>query len=1112
MVSDHDTDPLWFKDAVIYETHVRAFADSDGDGVGDFRGLTGKLDYLADLGVTALWLLPFYPSPLRDDGYDIADYDQVNDLYGTRRDFQRFVEAAHERDLKVITELVINHTSDQHPWFERAVAAPPGSPERDFYVWSDDPTRWSEARIIFQDFERSNWSWHPEAQAYYWHRFYHHQPDLNFDNPAVREALKEVLDDWASMGVDGMRLDAIPYLFERDGTDCENLPETHAYLQDLRAHLDANWPGRMFLAEANQWPEDAAAYFGDDDAPECHMNFHFPLMPRLYMATAMEDRFPIIDILEQTPEIPDTAQWAVFLRNHDELTLEMVTDEERDYMRRVYAADPRMRINLGIRRRLAPLLANDRRLIELMNALLFSLPGTPVLYYGDEIGMGDNVWLGDRDGVRTPMQWNGDRNAGFSTANPQQLFLPVVIDPEYHYETVNVEAQQGNPRSLWWWMKRTIALRSQHPVFGRGTIEFLHPDNPKVLAFVRSHEDTDVLVVANLSRHSQSCALDLAAFEGRHPVEMFGATPFPTVGEGDYPLTLGPHGFYWFQLERRPLQSSYAGASATGPVPEQHADPEITTTVEWPRFGTGGRALSSALPALLAPQRWFGGKGRDVRRTTVADSFALPGSSAEARLVIADVEYGTGDPDRYGVLLGFAAPDAEPNVARERPASRLADVHGRGEAGDGRLYDAAHDEATVRALVDLIRDGGPVEGRAGELRGVHVAGAALPSTDAPSRPLTAEQSNTTVRIGDSHVLKIVRRVQPGTNPDLEVGRFLTERAGFPHTPRVTGAVEMHAGRRDESSTLAILTEYVPNEGDAWDHALGAVGRYLDELLADPASLRVPGRSPAALSRRTVPEPVLDRFVGHADHLRLLGRRTAELHVALASDPNDPDFAPEEFTPLYVRSVYQHMRTRTRRAGRALERARKSWLPERVRSDVDQLLAREDEVLGRFQHLREEPLGGMRTRTHGDYHLGQVLWTGRDFQIIDFEGEPLAALSERRLKRSPLRDVAGMLRSFHYAAHVGARQLRDRGLDADTTSTLGDAARWWGSWAGALFLQGYLPHAPAQVLPPTTAEVDRLLDTHLLEKALYELEYELDNRPDWVAIPLGAVLDAIGPTT
>src|SRR3954464_3100932 len=474
-------DPLWYKDAVIYEVHVRAFADGNGDGIGDFVGLTEKIDYIADLGVNTIWLLPFYPSPLKDDGYDIADYTTVHQSYGTLDDFKTFLDVAHARGLKVITELVINHTSDQHPWFQAARRAPPGSPERDFYVWSDTPDKYRGVRIIFQDFEPSNWSWDPVAKAYYWHRFYAHQPDLNYDNPAVIAAILPLVDYWFDLGVDGLRLDAAPYLYEREGTNCENLPETHDFLKHLRRHVDARFPDRMLLAEANQWPEDAIAYFGTGD--ECHMAFHFPVMPRLFMAVRMEDRYPIIDILQQTPPIPDTCQWAMFLRNHDELTLEMVTDEERDYMYRAYATDPQARINLGIRRRPAPLLGNDRRKIELMLGLLCSLPGTPVLYYGDEIGMGDNFYLGDRNGVRTPMQWSGDRNAGFSRANPQKLFLPVVIDPEYHFEALNVEAQQNNPSALLWWVKRLLAARKRTQAFGRGTLAFLQPDNYKVLAF-----------------------------------------------------------------------------------------------------------------------------------------------------------------------------------------------------------------------------------------------------------------------------------------------------------------------------------------------------------------------------------------------------------------------------------------------------------------------------------------------------------------------------------------------------------------------------------------------------------------------------------------------------
>jgi maltose alpha-D-glucosyltransferase/alpha-amylase len=540
-------EPLWYKDAVIYELHVRAFADSDGDGIGDFQGLIGKLDYLQDLGVNTLWLLPFYPSPLRDDGYDIADYTSVNPSYGTLDDFQQFLNEAHRRGLRVITELVINHTSDQHPWFGRARLAPPGSPEREFYVWTDDPTKFSEARIIFKDFETSNWTWDPVAKAYFWHRFYSHQPDLNFDNPAVWQATFDALDFWLGMGVDGLRLDAIPYLYEREGTNCENLDQTHVYLKALRRHVDERYPNRMLLAEANQQPAESAAYFGDGD--ECHMNFHFPLMPRLFMAVGLEERYPIIDILRMTPPIPESCQWAIFLRNHDELTLEMVTDEDRDFMYRLYAQDTRARINLGIRRRLAPLMENHRAKVELLTALLLSLPGTPVLYYGDEIGMGDNIYLGDRHGVRTPMQWSGDRNAGFSRCNPQRLYLPVIIDPTFHYEAVNVEVQQVNPHSLLRWTKKLLRLRNRYHVFGRGTFEVRPADNTKILCFVRAYEKKTLLVVANLSHYAQPVEIDLSPFEGAVPVEMLGGAKFPVVTAKPYRLTLGGHGFYWFRLE-----------------------------------------------------------------------------------------------------------------------------------------------------------------------------------------------------------------------------------------------------------------------------------------------------------------------------------------------------------------------------------------------------------------------------------------------------------------------------------------------------------------------------------------------------------------------------------
>ena len=1105
-------DALWFKDAVIYETHVRAFADSDGDGIGDFRGLTEKLDYLADLGVTAIWLLPFYPSPLRDDGYDIADYDTVNPMYGTVRDFRRFVREAHKRDLKVITELVINHTSDQHPWFRRAVKSPPGSKWRNFYVWSDDPSRYPETRIIFEDYETSNWQWHPEAGQYYWHRFFHHQPDLNFDNPDVRKAVARALDRWMAMGVDGMRLDAIPYLFEREGTNNENLPETHAYLKELRAHLDEKWDDRMFLAEANQWPEDAAAYFGDGD--ECHMNFHFPLMPRLYMAVAMEDRFPIIDILQQTPEIPDNTQWAIFLRNHDELTLEMVTDEERDYMRRMYASDPRMRINLGIRRRLAPLLDNDRRLIELMNALLFSMPGTPVLYYGDEIGMGDNVYLGDRDGVRTPMQWNGDRNAGFSKANPQKLYLPCIIDPEYHYETVNVEAQRNNPRSLWWWMKRTIGLRRQHPLFGRGDIRFLHPENPKVLSFLRESRGGDgdtierVLVIANLSRHAQACELDLSEFAGHTPVEMFGATPFPPIGDLPYFVTLGPYAYHWFALEpeRERIEVGYPGASSA-PLTDLSRLPELTTTVEGHRLVQGGASLTRRLDDILPTQRWYAAKARRVRRITVRDQAVLPATEGEAALLLAEVEYATGDPDVYTVTVAFAQDERAERMRAEHAAGMLAEVHGRGDAPDGVLFDALWDPAVAHELLDLIRRRRTLAGRHGTFTSWRSRRHSLPpeTGDMAVRPLHAEQSNTSLLFGEDYVMKVVRRTDEGINPDLEVTRFLTEHAGFEHVPALVGAIEHRAGPRAPARTVAVLQEYVPNEGEAWNQALSAVGRWLEEDLSHDEVPRPVLRSPVLLADEGIPDEVDASLGAYLAQARLLGATTAGMHAALASEEDDEDFRPEDFTSLYQRSVFQSMRTRTKRTFQLLDRAVEGLRGSTGEHAAD-LRDREPDVLDRFSHLKTHKLTGRRTRAHGDYHLGQVLWTGRDYMIIDFEGEPALPVGERRLKRSPLRDVAGMLRSFQYAGHVGVRRQVDQGAAGpeEAEGHLGAAADWWGTWAGVAFVEGYLQEIPDGILPGTPQEIARLLDAYVLEKTLYELAYELNNRPDWVSIPVRGV--------
>jgi maltose alpha-D-glucosyltransferase / alpha-amylase len=540
-----EAEPLWFKTAVFYEIHLRGFYDGDGDGSGDFRGLTEKLDYLQWLGVDCIWLLPMYQSPLRDGGYDIADFFSVHEDYGVIEDVRRFIDETHQRGMRIIADLVMNHTSSDHPWFQEARSSP-DSPKRNWYVWSDTKERYQDARIIFIDTETSNWTWDEQAGAYYWHRFFHHQPDLNYDEPEVQEAMLDVLRFWLDLGLDGFRLDAVPYLFEREGTNCENLEETHAYLKLVRREVDENYPDRVLLAEANQWPADVVDYFGDGD--ECQMAFHFPVMPRMFMAARREDATPILEILDQTPPIPDNCQWGLFLRNHDELTLEMVTDDERDYMYKEYAKDPRMRLNLGIRRRLAPLLDNGRAEIELMTAILFSLPGSPVLYYGDEIGMGDNVYLGDRDGVRTPMQWTGDRNGGFSTADFAQLYAPPSMDPVYGFQALNVEAQLRTPSSLLRWTHRFIALRKEHPVFGLGSYEPLRPSNKRIFAHVRRYEREVLLCVHNLARSAQAVELDLSEFEGSYPEEMLGRSRFPRIGELPYLLTLGPRGFYWFRL------------------------------------------------------------------------------------------------------------------------------------------------------------------------------------------------------------------------------------------------------------------------------------------------------------------------------------------------------------------------------------------------------------------------------------------------------------------------------------------------------------------------------------------------------------------------------------
>jgi maltose alpha-D-glucosyltransferase/alpha-amylase len=1083
----------WYHDAVIYEVHVRAFADANGDGIGDFKGLTTKLDYLRDLGVTAVWLLPFYPSPLRDDGYDIADYEAINPSYGTMADFRNFLREAHKRELKVITELVINHTSDQHPWFQRARQAPPGSAERDFYVWSDDPELYRDARIIFQDTETSNWSWDPVANAYYWHRFFSHQPDLNFENPAVREAVFDALDFWLDAGVDGLRLDAVPYLYERDGTMCENLPETHEFLKKLRARVDSKYDGRMLLAEANQWPEDSAAYFGKGD--ECHMCFHFPLMPRLFMSLRMENRFPIIDILEQTPPIPESSAWAIFLRNHDELTLEMVTDEERDYMYRVYASDPQARINLGIRRRLAPLLGNNRREIELMNALLLSLPGTPVLYYGDEIGMGDNVYLGDRNGVRTPMQWSGDRNAGFSDANPQRLYFPVITDPEYHYETVNVEVQRDNPNSIWWWVKRALSLRKSMPELSRGELEFVHNENPKVLTYLRTFGDRSVLVVANLSRHTQPVEIDLSRFEGVEPVEVFGRTRFPAVGPNPYLLTIGPHDFYWFGLDL-----TKAGIEEPAGLSRINVRGELSSVFR-------ARAqLERALVTDIQGRRWFRSKAHTIRGGHMVDRVDIPGT--DAMVVFLQMEYVERDPETYAIPIALATGIDVARILQDSPGAVIAEVH----SGDdmGVLYDANFEPSFPSALIDLAAGRKRLRGRNINLTASRVAGCRmLPNeiADQPVRVGGVEQSNTSVIFGEQLILKLFRKVELGRNPDVEVGQFLIERAGFTHTPRTRGVLNAEIG--GDQATFALVQEFVPNQGDAWTHMSDALALIFEQVAARREEM---GRPP----RAEHPLEITDKELEEAHRLMgitlietsLLGQRTGEMHLALASAPDDPVFAPVPLTTLYQRSLYQSMRSSIRTSFGLLRRRRSKLSP--VDAELaDVVLGREQELLAELRSITTEKIDARRIRIHGDYHLGQVLFTGNDFAVIDFEGEPQRPLSERRIKRLALRDVAGMIRSYQYTTQMALQAAIETGVEeSDHAEALTEWADAINRWLAAVFLRGYLETVEGSpIVPAEPHHLRWLLDALLLEKAAYELEYELNNRPDWVEIPLRGILMA-----
>ncbi|WP_159522741.1 maltose alpha-D-glucosyltransferase [Sunxiuqinia indica] len=1092
----NENNKRWYKDAIIYQCHVRSFKDSNGDGIGDFRGLIEKLDYLQSLGVNAIWLLPFYKSPLKDGGYDIADFTSIHEDYGTMADFKRFIREAHKRGLRVITELVLNHTSSDHKWFERARRAKPGSAYRDFYVWNDNTEKYKDARIIFQDFEISNWSWDPVAKAYYWHRFYSHQPDLNFDNPSVHKAVTKVLDFWFEIGVDGLRLDAVPYLYEREDTNCENLPETHQFLKKLRTHIDEKYDDKMLLAEANQWPDDASEYFGEGD--ECHMNFHFPLMPRLYMSMRMEDRFPLIDILEQTPEIPDSCQWAIFLRNHDELTLEMVTDEERDYMYKAFAQNPKQRINLGIRRRLAPLLDNDRKNIELMNILLFSMPGTPIIYYGDEIGMGDNYYLGDRDGVRTPMQWTSDKNAGFSSAEPQRMFLPVIFNHDYHYESINVENHQKNPSSLLWWMRRVIEKRKEYKAFSRGNIEFIDTNNPKILAFTRSFEEEKILVVINLSRYSQQAQLDLSEFEGYTPVEVFSRNEFAQISEDPYMFPLQFKNYFWFELTKPQEDEQLEGLS-----------PEFSmslTSADWNKMDKKTKtSLSKLLKEYMNKSRWFRGKSKRIKKIAISQTIPIANNELKSYILLVETQYIEGKDEHYVIPLSIATGEQVFDIKHKTPEAVVVDVEVDGH--EGVMFDGSYNKEVRDSIFRIIYQRGKIRNQSGSIVGLpgkklntKVEKDKLPL---PSKVLAAEQSNTSFLYQHDFFFKMYRSPEEGNNPELDIIKTLSENTSFKNFPNYAGTLEYRAAGMD-NLPLGIMVDFVPNEGNAWEFTQSSIERYFDRVLSSKEELMAGYSEKNDLIDHVGAERMKD-LLGpfFVEMVELLAQRTAEMHVALASVKNKKDFVEEPFSLLYQKSLYQSFRTLIKQTMNDIKSSKKQ-LDDEQQELIDDIVKNEPLLLSTIKKtLEKKKIHSSKIRVHGDYHLGQVLFTGKDFMIIDFEGEPTRSLTARSLKYCPFKDVAGMLRSFHYAIYMS--QLESKTKIAGNTEFIQPWLEAWYKVVYDIFINSYLKTAgDASFIPSEEIQVHNLLSVYTIEKAIYEADYEFNNRPDWLHIPLNGL--------
>lgn len=1086
-----NSNALWFKDAVIYELSVRAFQDSNADGIGDFPGLIQRLDYLEDLGINTIWLLPFFPSPLKDDGYDVTEYCDIHPDYGTLADFRHFLKEAHRRNIRVITELVLNHTSDQHPWFQKSRKARSGSRYKDYYVWSDNAERYRDARIMFTDDESSNWSWDNEAKMYYWHRYYRHQPELNYENSEVQLEIIKIVDFWMKLGVDGFRLANVPFLFEEEGTSCENLPQTHSFLKRLRAHIDKYYEDRILLAEANMWPEDAAQYFGQGD--ECHMNFHYPLMPRLYLGLRTEDAYPIIDILEQTPSTPPNAQWALFLRNHDEIGLEMVTEEEKDYLFKAYATDPNTKHNIGIRRRLAPLLNNDRRKVELLYSILFSLPGTPVLYYGDEIGMGDNIYLGDRFGVRTPMQWNMNLNAGFSTANPQKLYLPIITDPMYRHESINVATQEENPSSLLWWIRNLLSMRRRLGVFGKGDLKFIESSNSKVLCFARTYQKENIIVVANLSQFSQATTLDLKPFKDCDITEVFSQNRFMGVGAGEYSITIGPYGYYWFQADASEKKEQNGNSSELFLF-----KPELSWERTFSNYNDVRVLERKVLPPFMKKCRWFGGKARAISKISVNKMIPLKVDGEVHYLVIVEVHYVQRLPELYFLPMCFIPSDGMFDQVEYTTQSVICRTEVQGKVGF--VVDSSYHKVFRDFLFVSMDRKVRIKEEEGTLEFNSSVFTKLNSDQVESKILKADSSNTAMIFNDKYFFKFYRKIETEINPDLEIIRFLSENTSFRNAPRYAGSIEF----RDNEGKIIVfglLQEKVDNQGDSWVMTIDSVGRFYERVMAKAKKEKLPQLiNKPVMQFEDAPE-LIQEFIGRGFYERVvrLGQRTAEMHQALASDKVNPAFTPETFTTNYQRSLYSALRKLTRDRFKLLEQSMPK-LNDETQKLAQKVLDMEDKVLECFSEIYQTKIGGTKTRIHGDYHLGQVLFTGKDFIIIDFEGEPGFSFSERRLKKNPLKDVAGMMRSFHYAA-FGKILLNENYREKDI-EFLEQWADQWQHYVSRFYLSAYLERMGAR--SELSKEHEILIRTYLLEKAIYELGYELNGRPDWVTIPLRGI--------